>query len=180
MSLIFVGGIHGVGKTTLCKYLGEIFRVPYYSSGLLLKDYKSENSGNDKTINSIEQNQIRLISVLRKERILCRKDIILDGHFCLFDSSFRVNKLPIFIFQEIKPNLIICLRDDIESIHKRLSERDEIYYEKKYLADLQIAEIQHSEFISKSLDIPLVVIDSNSDKDQLNVVMKNVLGRGRR
>ena len=39
----FIGGIHGVGKTTFCKLLTERIGYLHYSASSLIKEYKKRN-----------------------------------------------------------------------------------------------------------------------------------------
>jgi hypothetical protein len=68
-NLIFVGGIHGVGKTTLCKKLTEELHFNHYSASQLIKMLKSENGDGDnknKGVKNIDGNQDLLITAINQ------------------------------------------------------------------------------------------------------------------
>ena len=51
-NIIFVGGIHGVGKGTFCNLITKQTGIANYSSGKLLSDAKSDVSISKRTSNS--------------------------------------------------------------------------------------------------------------------------------
>ena len=49
--VIFVAGIYGVGKSTLCEKLSKELKIPFYSSGDLIRHcLKNKNCTNYKKI----------------------------------------------------------------------------------------------------------------------------------
>ena len=53
----FIGGIHGVGKTTFCKLLTERIGYLHYSASSLIKEYK--NLEKDKKVDKVNENHIQ-------------------------------------------------------------------------------------------------------------------------
>ena len=58
---------------------------------------------------------------------------------------------------------IILLYDDIDIIEDRLYKRDNIYFEKNILNDLQNAEIKNTKRLSDELGIPLLAFKNGDD-----------------
>lgn len=67
-NIIFIGGIHGVGKSFQCAKACEQLGVTHLVAGDLLKAEKQQSAGTDKRVTSVGQNQDVLVRAL--ERVL--------------------------------------------------------------------------------------------------------------
>ena len=81
--MIFVCGIHGVGKTHYCKTLSKELELPYFIASDLLEKRKKQVYI-EKRVQNIRENQEILIEVVKKIEQQIR-NYILDGHLCLLD-----------------------------------------------------------------------------------------------
>ena len=86
--IIFVAGIYGVGKSTLCERLGLSIGIPCYSAGDLISALNGETYGRNKTVVNKEKNQDILVAAVN-DRLQKDTAFILAGHFCIFDKSFK-------------------------------------------------------------------------------------------
>jgi adenylate kinase len=87
--VFFIGGIHGVGKTTFCKQLiTNLNNFKHLSASDIIKKYKNSDEFDTKRVKDIDKNQLLLINGLKKEK----KDsnILLDGHFVLLDKEDNI------------------------------------------------------------------------------------------
>ena len=84
--IIFVAGIYGVGKSTLCERLGLSIGIPCYSAGDLISALNGETYGRNKTVVNKEKNQDILVAAVN-DRLQKDTAFILSGHFCIFDLS---------------------------------------------------------------------------------------------
>ena len=91
--IIFVAGIYGVGKSTLCERLGLFIGIPCYSAGNLISALNGETYGRNKTVANKENNQDILVAAVN-DRLQKDTAFILAGHFCIFDKLFNVARLP--------------------------------------------------------------------------------------
>ena len=96
-SIIFVGGIHGVGKSTLCKKACELIGIKYLSASSVLNWAKVNNNQKSKKVQDITQTQDLLINGLKKF-ITDEKVYLLDGHFCLLNKRSEICKIPVGTF----------------------------------------------------------------------------------
>ena len=152
--IIFVGGIHGVGKSHLCQRLCEEFQYEHLVASELIKgnDFKTGSEVKQKRVKSIGPNQNILIYKLQT---ILEPDnhYLLDGHFTLFDSKFNVQLIPIDTFQAINPSTLVVLKDEPLAIKKRLKMRDDIDYDVNSLDSMQNAEIKHAARVAQKLGI---------------------------
>ncbi len=162
--MIFVAGIHGVGKTYFCTQFSKDINRIHYSSSDLISKHKRELKTNNKKIAQITKNQDFLFQALEK---IDTDNIVLDGHFCLLNKHGEITRIPKETFLKLLPELIIVLTDAIDNIHQRLLNRDQQSYEKRLLEHFQKEEIKYGIEISKNLDIPFHIFDIGSDFEQL-------------
>ena len=69
MSVFFVCGIHGAGKTTLCKKLSINLGIPFFSSSDLIRDFSKDAISDlrwDKRVKNVANNQQILVSAVQK------------------------------------------------------------------------------------------------------------------
>lgn len=152
--IIFVAGIHGVGKTYLCQRLKESMGVDYFSASQLMDEFKSEKSNStDKSVKNINNNQGLLLKAIEKY-IQPTRLTLLDGHCCLFNSAHEVERIPIETFIGIKPCSVIVLYDEISSIVEKISGRDGVSYDSKILSCFQDEEIKYAREIAQRLRVP--------------------------
>ena len=152
-SLIFLGGVHGVGKTTICKQ----FFVPsgYYciTASSLIKAYGARPDKNKK-VEKITDNQTMLIQQLNLEK-KCQNHILLDGHYCLIDKHKRICPIEAETFRQINPLCLLLLKDFPINIASRLINRDDEKWTKDFIEQFQYSEENHAKRISCEFSIPL-------------------------
>jgi len=155
---IFIGGIHGVGKSTICAKICAELNMPHLIAGDVIRKFKKTNSihhvDQGKRVGNIPVNQDILVSALNKI-VIDHSSYVLDGHFTLFDSSGAVHPIPISTFSAINPAIMFLVVDEPELIQSRLLSRDEETYCPKALGEMQDAEVDHASAVSKNLNIEL-------------------------
>lgn len=174
--IIFVGGIHGVGKTTLCKQLASSLCIDHYSASQLISMLKKHTSENDnKKVKNISGNQSLLISAINQ---YLDKDTatILDGHFCLLNTNSEISRIPKETFNDISPIAIITLHDEIANIEKKIKNRDGTDYDAKLLSSFQEEEIMYSTDIANILDIPHLIFNVSGNSNELSTFIMDLTG----
>lgn len=161
--IIFVGGIHGVGKGTLCKELAPKFDLEHLTASEVLKWTEISSLKNKKVVN-ISSTQERLTSNLKKI-INPDKKYFLDGHFVLLNSRNKPTKIEDSTFEAIQPMSIILVTSDPYIISERLNNRDSSIYDLQTLKKMQEMEIEHANHISRKLKIPLIEVKNNNTED---------------
>lgn len=84
--MIFISGIHGVGKTFFCNLVKKEAGIETYSASALITQKKHAGFSKDKLISDIGSNQHYLLQAV-DELKSSGHNFILDGHFCLLDKS---------------------------------------------------------------------------------------------
>ncbi|MBI9056772.1 MAG: AAA family ATPase [Labilibaculum sp.] len=156
--IYFIGGIHGVGKGTICKEIVKTHDVNHITASELLRWDEISSLGNKKVAN-IQNTQDRL---LRAIMALPSCNYLLDGHFCLLNKDNIPKKIPIETFLAINPKVISVVTSDIGTIYDRIKQRDECNYEKMTLKLMQEMEIEYALEISHKLNVPFIEIKNDN------------------
>lgn len=156
--VLFVGGIHGVGKTTVCESYARTHGVIHKSAGQLIKEARGlASAAPTKAVSDINENQKLLIDEVKRIRT-AGKTLLLDGHFAVFDTFYKPTPLAITVFSELGITGVILIVDKPEAIAARLSIRDENRAQVGKIAALQRLELLHGMHIAQNLCIPCAKI----------------------
>ncbi len=139
--IVFVSGIHGVGKSTLCRKLFDEFGWRHYSCSDLIKQ-NSDYIESSKLVANADKNQealIRGVSLIEDDTIL------LDGHFCLLGKELNIIELDMTVFESLSPSIVINVTCDENIILERLNARDGKTIPHGVLVDLQSRELSQAE-----------------------------------
>jgi predicted transcriptional regulator/adenylate kinase len=161
-NLIFVAGVHGAGKTTLCENLG-FPGISHRSASSLIKEERAEAiSSTRKTVKDMRGNQELLVRAVNKIRAT-GKPILLDGHFALLDESYKAQPIPAEVFSELGVRAIVLVHDKATEISKRLKERDNGALTAKVIARLQSVEFSQAELVARELCVPVYRFHSSTE-----------------
>lgn len=153
--LIFIGGIHGAGKSHLQAALAKAFPdACQLSAGELLNWRSADKRVGSSSALSVNQSILasRILNKKRQSPLT-----ILNGHFCITLSDGHFKYVGDDVFRQISPSLIICMTCEPELIHKRLMARDGNSPDTTLLADMQQKELDRATHVSDLLSIPLII-----------------------
>jgi len=159
-NIVFFGGIHGVGKSTICKDLCKNLDLEYLSASSLIKWEQINGGGNTKNVKDIIGAQRQLIQGL-KNIVQEGKKYLLDGHYCLLNQNNQIEKVPLSTFQQINPISLNIILGDISIIQKRLQGRDNKLYKEELLQQFQEEELEYAIWLSRTLGITLNIGTQN-------------------
>lgn len=177
-SVIFVAGVYGVGKSTLCGQLSQKCHVNFYSAGDLISDVNGEKYGANKTVKDKVENQDILVRRIL-EKIEHEEKILLAGHFCILGSEGQVEILPIDTYGRLHISSIVLLEAEADIIVKNLKKRDGKDYSMKQIEKFIGKERECATSVSKLLNIPLHVhkMDfSSNDLESACLILEEVYG----
>lgn len=158
--MIFLSGIHGVGKDYFSKELEKIIDIKSYSASELIEKTRKVKFESDKKTREIEKNQEALINAIEKNN---HEEYILNGHFCLLNPEGKIEKIPIKTFYILKPEKIIILKEKPEIIVARRAIRDNVEVPIKETKEFQKEEINYGKEVAKSLEIPILIINPREE-----------------
>lgn len=173
--IIFIAGVHGVGKTTLCNDLTYRFGIEHFSASSLISKEKEEEHLCNKQVSNIADNQDYLVLAINKH-FNSVSWYFLDGHFCLLNKHNEITQVPYSTYEGIAPSAILILVDNPESIRERLSSRDHIKYDLDLLRSFQEQEIIYATYVGSKLRIPCLISNPTTDKDEILIFIEGILG----
>lgn len=164
--MIFVGGIHGVGKSYFCERIKQQLNIDFFEASELIEKSKAIKFDSSKRIIDIENNQQLLLDAVARLNENGKK-YILCGHFCLLDKEGRIKKLPKEVFLRLNPISIILLTEDPINIYERRKRRDGYFQSIDDINLFQSKEIKYALEIADENNIPISVVNSGFDIEQI-------------
>jgi adenylate kinase len=165
MGTVFVAGIYGVGKSTLCNNLSDALCIPYFSASDLISSINGEKYGANKKVANKYNNQDILSYEVRKQLQISSR-IILAGHFCIFNNEYGVDCLQDSIYSKLNIESILLLEADINIVLGNLNKRDKITYDYDQLAALALEEKKSAQRVAEKIECNLFVHRMNfNNKD---------------
>jgi adenylate kinase len=159
-NLIFIGGIHGAGKGTICNKICAQTDFAHITASEILR-WNEISKPDNKKVENIQDTQDRLISGIDKA-LKKNGSYLLDGHFCLFNSEGQVEKVPMETFKKIAPKLIAVVTTDVELIKQRLEKRDSQTYDFDTLKLMQDTERKYAEEVASIVNTAFIEIKNGN------------------
>lgn len=162
--MIFISGVHGVGKTYFCNEVRERLGIDSFSASSLISSKKQKGFPANKLIPDIDINQQYLLAAIEDLRS-AGNEFILDGHFCLLNGEGTITRIGFDTFLSLKPDAIILLTESPEIIAKRRKERDGVEPAVSAIAAFQDAERSYAKEVSARLAVPFFLSTGHQDLD---------------
>ncbi|MCP3024536.1 ATP-binding protein [Cupriavidus basilensis] len=177
MNVLFVGGVHGVGKSTMCSPVAQELGAAYMSASDLIKAEKASAVAREgKLVANVLSNQELLIQAFGKRlRQSQASFVILDGHFALRDTTKTIQQLPVDLYSSLGITGFACIFDYPSAIAERISERDSRPTTAHEVSELQEIELQHAKLVAHTLGKPLQLIRA-FDGASLKEMAEQMLG----
>lgn len=150
--VLFVGGVHGVGKTSLIASYASGSGVLHASAGRIISEAKGAIL-TGKTVDDIHGNQKILVDAVRRLRE-SGECIILDGHFSVLDANFKAKSIPLEVFSDLGIDEVVVLVDRPAAISRRIFSRDCIKIPVKSIESLQKLEVENAMKVADQMCIP--------------------------
>lgn len=181
---VFVGGVHGVGKTTFLNGTLKQLGFASFSASDLIKRQELPTR-NDKTVDDVAKNQVGLAIESSKESEKHRLYAI-DGHFTLLSNEKTVLKIPVEVFSALHLDCLILLSSSCEEIQARLNSRDGTTWSKSLIRAFVRKEELQAKTVSAKLGIPLLKLSIpnplywEKTKEFIKKVLKNKFSKNQR
>lgn len=169
--MIFVSGIHGVGKTYFCNMIKDKLGIKNYSASQLIAGRREKSFSADKFVSDIDDNQVLLLDAINELR-QAGEEFILDGHFCLLNEDGVITRIPMETYTLLKPDVMILLLENPKIIAERRFQRDGIRLDECTINDFQETEKLYAKVIAGQLNIPLEISSGASDLGRIVEIIK--------
>jgi len=168
--VIFFAGTYGVGKTTLCDNISSSLSIPVFSASDLISSFVGETYGVNKIVKDKNLNQESLIKAV-DEKLNITNNILLTGHFCIFNENNEVDELPSFVFERLHIKKIVLLEAEINTIIENLYKRDKRNYNFDSISRLKDAERQLAIATADKLKCPIYIYKMSFNSEDINNVI---------
>lgn len=118
MGILFVTGIHAVGKSTLCQTLSEYFSAPYYSASDIIKTERKSIETPRRYNSEIDKNA-SLFKVGIENLLPKHKNLIVDGHTVLLNEKQKPHLVEMSIFENLSIECVLLLVGNLELLVER-------------------------------------------------------------
>jgi len=174
MKVIFVAGIHAVGKSTVCKSISHEMGIPHYTASQIIREEKSSAvSESSKLVTDVADNQRILIQ--GASRLLEQGRFLLDGHFTMrrkLDGG--IEPIHADVFRDLRVGRVVVFIDDPEAIAKRMHERDGVLHPVEMFRSHQDAEMSHAKHVSETLGLPMTTLQAFDVNGMLALLSNSV------
>ena len=164
---IFVGGVHGSGKTQLCKKIQEAIPCNYISASQLLQWNKKE-----KTVENVQENQ-KILKELLLKSIHPNELNLIDGHFALWNKDYKCEKVPLDFFENLNIKCILLTVEDCHVIGERLRARNGMNISPEIIESISSLEKKHSKFVAEKLGVDFFQVNV-SNENQVNLLINQM------
>lgn len=169
---VFVAGVHGAGKSTICTELSRLLGASHVTAGGLIRasaDATTEVTVGLKAVPNIDANQQLLLRGLSIYRATNSGPLLLDGHFVLLKPDGTMAEIPLTVYAAIAPAAVMLVEADTATVHSRLLERDNAAPPAATITELAARERVHAERVRRELRIPLWLARGDGETDKVVV-----------
>ena len=164
MSIVFLAGVHGVGKGFLGEPVAKSLGISRFTASQLIREEKGLTTwGKDKKTSDLDDNQLALIRAVN-QRHMTHRNILLDGHFVLRNAQGVLSPLDNAVFAALGLAGVILLTDEPTVIASRLLARDKSDTNVQAISSLADAELAHAQNVCRELELPLTIIHSPNEE----------------
>lgn len=172
--VVFVGGVHGSGKTTLSRVIAEALPATHVTAGALIREAAAPGhvvtvGAQDKAVPDLDANQAVLLRGLSAYQARTADDtrpLLLDGHFTLMNPAGEIVEVPSAVFRAIAPVVVLLVESKAEIVHQRLAGRALEAPSAETIARLAGRERERAIETAASLKIPLFTVAGDGEVEQ--------------
>lgn len=123
--VVFVGGVHGVGKSSMCADAAERVGATHLTASTLIREAKQEAIAvATKRAGDVPGNQELLLNRFFERTSSNSGVVLLDGHYTILNAQGEPVRLGADLFAALGVSTFLCVRGDAKAIAARLANRD--------------------------------------------------------
>lgn len=129
-----------------------------------------------KMVSSVKDNQDILITAIKEEKSNDDRDLILDGHLCIYNKQGEIERIPEYFFVETNIKNVFILQDDPKIISERLRKRDKKEIQIEDIQKIQNEELDYARELKEKLGTNFVVITHKVTEEQFKKYLNKMGG----
>ncbi len=158
--IIFIGGVHGVGKTYLGAPAAQSLGLRHATASQLIREERGLQSWDAyKRVEGVAENQAALIAATRRLHSMGEK-LLLDGHFVLRGTNGEINEIESTVFHDLKIGAVLLLHASADVVFERLRARGDQSWTEPELRILAEKEEAHARRVASELGISFTHLNS--------------------
>lgn len=170
--MLFVAGVHAVGKTFVLKPVCEGLGVRHATASQLIKEQRGlSNWTTSRQVDDVNENQTALVAAAQRLE-QCGGKVVLDGHFVLRRAVGIHEKIGVETFSQLMIRAVILLEATSATVAERLMQRGDTTWDKTEIEIFAQKELEHAEFVCRELGIPLARLLSPPEQEVREIVSK--------
>lgn len=154
--MIFMGGVHGAGKGTVCDRVFSPAGYHCVTASELIAE-QGKKTDDNKRVSSVADNQAILMDALENKSKSHRR-LLLDGHFTLINKKNMIEPIDIEVFRSMRISQLLLVKGKVDKIVSRLQARDNRKWKASFIEHFQKEEEIHARYVAKNLGVPLRII----------------------
>lgn len=159
MTMVFLGGVHGVGKTSMCASILKRVNFKVIGASAIIRAEREHPTSDSRTaVLNVGGNQGLLVLGVQRLVLSSPDRYLLDGHFALRTLAGNIEEIDADVFKAIGVSGLICLVDDPAAIAQRLFDRDGTAHDASGISELQAAELKSAESVSRLMRLNLKIV----------------------
>ena len=167
--LVFIGGVHGSGKTTVGTKAALRLGADFKSCSQIIRAERQTQTVPTPGIADVELNQRALIAGL-KRLMSSSVTVLLDGHFSLKTQNDGIQPISLAVFESMLPDVLFLVETSPSSISFRLANRDGVVIPETAIIEHQVQERRYAGLVSQHIGRPLIVLNGDDENAQLAIV----------
>lgn len=174
--LLFIGGVHGSGKTTIGTKAALRLGADFKSCSQIIRDERQTQVVSTPGIADVDVNQQALVAGLKRLRS-SSVTIMLDGHFTLKTKKDGIQPIPISVFEAMFPDVLFLVETSSSTVCGRLASRDGDSPTEAEIHEHQEHERRAAVLVSRHLGRQLIVLngeDENAHRALVNATQSVV------
>lgn len=172
--IVFVGGVHGSGKSTLSRYLAGELPAVHKTAGELIREAATANlvvtvGAQGKAVPDVDANQevlLRGLLAFQSRTGADTRPLLLDGHFALMNPDGEVVEVSPEVFGVIAPVAVLLVEADAAVVRRRLAARAPEAPSDDLIAALAARERARAMDTAEVLQVPIYLLDGNGSVEQ--------------
>jgi len=175
---VFVCGVHGSGKSSLCKELAQVLPAAHITAGGLIREAAASThvvtvGAQDKQVPDVDANQAVILAGLAAFYARTAEDerpLLLDGHCTLLTPTGEIADVPMSVFEAIRPVAVVLVESSSEVVHQRLAARAADAPSASMIQSHADRERERATAVSTALSVPLLTA-AGDRLDQASALM---------
>lgn len=156
MKILFVGGAHGVGKSTLCEAAAAAgYDMAYRSASSFIREAKpAAIPTKGKYVADLDANQRLLIDGVDQLRPMIPV-LLLDGHYVIGVRGEGIKPVPLSVFQALDVASLAHVHGEATAVFEQLRARDGEMRSVEETRRFLELDLHHARTVAAALNLPL-------------------------